>query len=362
MNERITIPEGTAFNAIGQPVRRKEDQRLLTGKGRFTDDFSLDGQTYAAMVRSPHAHARIKRIDTAKAKAMPGVLGVFTGADVRADGLGPLPHSADAVDQVRHEARPAGGREPVHRAERADARRQDPSRRRSRGDGGGANPRAGDGRRRGGGGRIRGAAVRPAFRRRAEARRAGGLGRSGRQRTDRHMVRRQDQDRRRVRRGRPCGEEGIQHRPRHRGDDGAALRARPLRSGDAALHALCRRRRRGEAQAGAGRCTRRAARQGARAVVRRRRQFRRAQPALRGVRAGDVGLEEGRPPGEIHRNALGSLPHRLSGPRPAHPRGAGASQGRQDPGDARRQHQQRWRAVRVAVAAQQGRGADHRLL
>jgi aerobic carbon-monoxide dehydrogenase large subunit len=94
MNERITIPEGTAFKAIGQPVRRKEDQRLLTGQGRFTDDFSIEGQIYAAMVRSPHPHARIKRIDTTKAKTMPGVLGVLTGADVRADGLKPLPHSA----------------------------------------------------------------------------------------------------------------------------------------------------------------------------------------------------------------------------------------------------------------------------
>ena len=111
MNERITIPDGTAFNAIGQPVRRKEDQRLLTGKGRFTDDFSLDGQTYAAMVRSPRAHARIKRIDIAKAKAMPGVLGVFTGADVRADGLGPLPHSAVPSTKFDMKLGPPAGRD-----------------------------------------------------------------------------------------------------------------------------------------------------------------------------------------------------------------------------------------------------------
>ncbi len=110
MNERIKIPEGTAFNAIGQPLRRKEDQRLLTGRGRFTDDFSLDGQTYAAMVRSPHAHARIARIDTAKAKAMPGVLGVFTGADVRADGLKPLPHSAIPSTNFDMKLGPPAGR------------------------------------------------------------------------------------------------------------------------------------------------------------------------------------------------------------------------------------------------------------
>ena len=94
MNEQIKIPDGTAFNAIGQPLRRKEDRRLLTGNGRFTDDFAIEGQAYAAMVRSPHPHAHLKRIDTSRAKAMPGVLGVFTGEDVKADGLKPIPHSA----------------------------------------------------------------------------------------------------------------------------------------------------------------------------------------------------------------------------------------------------------------------------
>src|SRR6185437_10352520 len=68
--------------------------RLVTGHGRFTDDFSVDGQAYAAMVRSPHPHARIVRIDTAAAKAMPGVLAVLTGADLKADGLKPIPHTA----------------------------------------------------------------------------------------------------------------------------------------------------------------------------------------------------------------------------------------------------------------------------
>jgi carbon-monoxide dehydrogenase large subunit len=84
---------GIAFTSIGQPLRRKEDERLLTGKGRFTDDFNIDGQAIAAMVRSPHPHARIMGIDTGKAKSMPGVLGVFTGADCLADGLKPIPHT-----------------------------------------------------------------------------------------------------------------------------------------------------------------------------------------------------------------------------------------------------------------------------
>jgi aerobic carbon-monoxide dehydrogenase large subunit len=80
------------FRFIGQPVPRTEDARLLTGTGQFSDDFSFPGQTYAAMVRSPHAHARILRIDKDAALRMPGVLGVFTGADCVADKLGPIPH------------------------------------------------------------------------------------------------------------------------------------------------------------------------------------------------------------------------------------------------------------------------------
>jgi carbon-monoxide dehydrogenase large subunit len=93
MNEQMKFPAGTAFGSIGHPIRRKEDARLLTGKGRFSDDFSAAGQAYAAMVRSPYPHARIVRIDTAAAKGMPGVLAVLTGADCKADALKPIPHT-----------------------------------------------------------------------------------------------------------------------------------------------------------------------------------------------------------------------------------------------------------------------------
>src|SRR5512145_593134 len=78
---------------IGQRLRRNEDHRLLRGQGRFSDDFLLAGQAYAAMVRSPHPHARIVAIDTDAARALPGVLGVFTGVDVLADGLGAIQHN-----------------------------------------------------------------------------------------------------------------------------------------------------------------------------------------------------------------------------------------------------------------------------
>ena len=63
--------KNTNFRFIGQPIPRTEDARLLIGRGQFSDDFGFPGQTYAAMVRSPHAHARIVRVDTAAAKKMP---------------------------------------------------------------------------------------------------------------------------------------------------------------------------------------------------------------------------------------------------------------------------------------------------
>ena len=78
---------------IGEPLRRKEDLRLLTGNGRFTADLQLAGQLHAVMVRSPHAHARMTKISTDRAMATSGVLGVFTGADCAADGLGPIDHT-----------------------------------------------------------------------------------------------------------------------------------------------------------------------------------------------------------------------------------------------------------------------------
>src|ERR1700732_787291 len=77
--------------AIGQPVPRSEAPGLLRGEGHYADDVSLPGQAYAVMVRSGHAHGIIRRIDTAAARGMPGVLGVYTAADLEAAGIGPLP-------------------------------------------------------------------------------------------------------------------------------------------------------------------------------------------------------------------------------------------------------------------------------
>ncbi len=88
----LTSRARAARQGIGRPVLRKEDPRLVTGAGSYGDDVDAPGQAHAAIVRSPHAHARILRTDAAAARAMPGVLAVLTGEDARADGLRPIPH------------------------------------------------------------------------------------------------------------------------------------------------------------------------------------------------------------------------------------------------------------------------------
>ena len=104
---------------VAQPVRRVEDPRLLLGQGRYTDDVSTPGEAHVAVLRSPHAAAKLLSIDADAAKAIPGVLGVFTGADLEADGIGGIPcaiplknrdgsaraevpHPVLAVGSVRH--------------------------------------------------------------------------------------------------------------------------------------------------------------------------------------------------------------------------------------------------------------------
>src|SRR5271166_3513691 len=112
-------PRSRAVATIGTPVRRREDFRFLTGGGTYTDDINRPGQLYAYILRSPHAHARIAGIDAAAAQRASGVVAVYTGKDMAADGVGGLPcgwqiHSKDgspmaepphpvlAVDRVRY--------------------------------------------------------------------------------------------------------------------------------------------------------------------------------------------------------------------------------------------------------------------
>src|SRR5262245_63892133 len=109
----------TAQTGIGARVTRKEDQRFLTGTGRYVDDLPLARATYAYFLRSPHAHAKIKSIDTSAAAKLPGVVAIFTGKDVADAKVGGLicgwvvkdrhgqphkapPHPTMAVDTVRY--------------------------------------------------------------------------------------------------------------------------------------------------------------------------------------------------------------------------------------------------------------------
>lgn len=103
-----------ATQIIGSTVKRREDPRLITGNGKYTDNMTLPRQTYLAILRSPHAHARIKKIDVSKAKALPGVIAIYTGKDLQAAGVNPIPvgfvlpdmkvgpHHVLAIDTARY--------------------------------------------------------------------------------------------------------------------------------------------------------------------------------------------------------------------------------------------------------------------
>jgi carbon-monoxide dehydrogenase large subunit len=96
---------------VGQPVPRSEDPKLVRGEGQYTDDINLEGQAYAVMVRSPVAHGVIRSIETKAARAMPGVLGIYTGADLAAAGRGTLKCAVNFPNRdgsaMRKPARPA---------------------------------------------------------------------------------------------------------------------------------------------------------------------------------------------------------------------------------------------------------------
>ena len=90
----------TTRSVIGDRPKRREDLRFLTGRGQYLDDLVFEGLVHAVVLRSPHAHARIERIDMRKARAAPGVLAAVTAEDARADGLQPLRPSAEANAQT----------------------------------------------------------------------------------------------------------------------------------------------------------------------------------------------------------------------------------------------------------------------
>src|SRR5690606_19919256 len=87
----MTATERVEIGGLGQSVKRKEDPRFIRGKGTYVDDVKLPGMLYLDILRSPYAHARITKLDTSKALAMPGVLAVITGKDLEAAGLAWMP-------------------------------------------------------------------------------------------------------------------------------------------------------------------------------------------------------------------------------------------------------------------------------
>src|SRR3954447_21088808 len=84
-----------SISGIGAAPKRREDLRFLTGQGRYLDDLAFDNVAHAVVLRSPHAHASIDRIDADAARALPGVLAVLTASEAREDGLSPLLPSAE---------------------------------------------------------------------------------------------------------------------------------------------------------------------------------------------------------------------------------------------------------------------------
>src|SRR5215510_2374682 len=105
-----------ASRIFGSRIKRREDPRLITGQAKYTDDFTLPGTLHMAVVRSPYAHARVKAVRTDDAKAAPGVVGVFTGQQMKDAGFGSIPcawvvpnsdtktppYPAIAIDVVRY--------------------------------------------------------------------------------------------------------------------------------------------------------------------------------------------------------------------------------------------------------------------
>jgi carbon-monoxide dehydrogenase large subunit len=131
----------SAIPLVGQRVKRKEDRRFITGEGRYIDDIRIPGTTYGVVLRSPHAHARIRKIDIAAATTMPGVLHITTGADLLAAKIGNLPvgwivpkttgapmatppHPVLATDRVRHVGDPVAFVVAESRAQALDAMEQ----------------------------------------------------------------------------------------------------------------------------------------------------------------------------------------------------------------------------------------------
>ena len=218
---------------IGQAVRRVEDQRFLLGQGRYVDDISLPGQCHGVTVLSPHAHARITRVDVAKAKAAPGVLCVLTGADARGGQARQFHRPPDAGGFRRAQGPP---HVPAGAQCREGALRRRPRRLRRRRD-----ARAGARCRRARGGGLRAAADDRRSGRSRQGRRAQGVGGlpAGQCRLPAD-VRQPGRHRCRLREGQARGEAAGREQPPVARHHGAAGRDRRLQRGRRSVHACMR--------------------------------------------------------------------------------------------------------------------------
>ena len=216
--------------AIGQSVPRFEDLRLVRGGGRYVDDIVLPGMAFGHVLRSPHAHARIRSIDTAKAKAAPGVLAVLTGADWAGLRLR-RPAGAGRHEAARRLADVPAALSGAGQGPGALGRRLCGLR-------GGGDPPPGGGRGRADRGRLRAAAGGGLDRRRGRARRAARVRRLQGQHLLRARRRRQGGDRRGLRARRPRGQAALRDQPRDRRHHGAARRDRRLQRDRRPLHHL----------------------------------------------------------------------------------------------------------------------------
>ena len=343
---------------IGDAVRRKEDLRLVTGRGCYSDDFNFPGQAYGAAVRSPHAHALIRAIDVAAARTMPGVLAVLTGQDALADGLTRIPHLAapgTPPDIVLHNRDGSPVPAAPHHVLPTDRVRHV----------GTAvafviaeTVAAGEGRRRevSSSTTNRLPAVIEATAAGRSKQRAAALRRLA-EHHDRRRSRRRSGDRRGLCARRPCHAARHLGQSRHRRADGAARRRRHLRRGERPLHALRRLGRHRAPEEGDCRQSSACRSNSVRVVAQRdRRQFRHAQQLLSRIRDGGLGLAARRPAGEMDRRTPRGVRHRLYGPR-SHRVGRTRARCRWPlPGAAQLESQQCRRPQRLLRAAGQRRG------
>ena len=327
---------------VGQPVRRVEDRRFITGTGRYTDDIDLEGQVHGCVVRSPEAHARIKTLDIDAAKAADGVLAVITGADIEATGrqLPAVRHTDGEPGRLQGQEQAAPGA--VHRA--------GPPCRRQRRLRGGRDPEPGQGRRRAGrrGLRVPGRGRR--YRERGRPRPAAGPRRRPEQSELRLGVRRPRRGRGGLRQGSPRHQAPGDQQPPGRERDRAARGDRRLRCRSGHDHAAHLHPGRLAAHRHPGGGAQDRPVQGADPDPRRRRRLRDEGVLLSGIRHGGLGVPAARPAGEVDRRAQRDLSLRRSGPRSRHRGGARSRRRSQNPRHAGRDHRQHGR-LQLAVRA-----------